>query len=351
MYFIMYRITTKDLIKYAVFLIIIYTLIKTLPKQELSQRDIILIIVVIGVGYYLIDCLGVKENFTDTTMTNTYTTANYNSTGAIVHSSQPVVSTSGDTYISGLSGTSTTQNMTQVSSIPPNTTTTQTYTYNSNPNVENIPVRDTRLTQEEIDNLRRIQDNLNTEIEKLERAKIMANTNENDHAYKYMTLLMKILEENKVLTQTDINNTKLKIQTKLLTVSDVIKSLEELMKANPQIQSTLDSLKNAYEASQLPTEMYHPLGTKELERWDNEFAILNTNKWSVPMPRPPVCINTNPCKVCPTNTSGYPVNLKEWHHSRRVMNTTEQRQLVDTLPTLINENNSNTIEPFMNYSK
>ena len=36
------------------------------------------------------------------------------------------------------------------------------------------------------------------------------------------------------------------------------------------------------------------------------------------MPRPPVCINTMPCKVCPSDSSSYPVNLKQWDDSRYV---------------------------------
>ena len=38
------------------------------------------------------------------------------------------------------------------------------------------------------------------------------------------------------------------------------------------------------------------------------------------MTRPPVCISNGNCKVCPTNTDGYPVNLKNWDNSRRVTN-------------------------------
>ena len=53
----------------------------------------------------------------------------------------------------------------------------------------------------------------------------------------------------------------------------------------------------------------------------NEFTILNTDKWQIPQSRPPVCISNGPCKVCPTNTDGYPANLKEWDNSRVISNT------------------------------
>jgi hypothetical protein len=38
------------------------------------------------------------------------------------------------------------------------------------------------------------------------------------------------------------------------------------------------------------------------------------------MPRPPVCINTSPCKVCPDVVEGYPLNVKEWDNSRKISN-------------------------------
>ena len=38
------------------------------------------------------------------------------------------------------------------------------------------------------------------------------------------------------------------------------------------------------------------------------------------MQRPPLCINTNPCKVCPNDTN-YPVNLKSWDESRVISKT------------------------------
>jgi hypothetical protein len=66
-----------------------------------------------------------------------------------------------------------------------------------------------------------------------------------------------------------------------------------------------------------------PLGTKDLSLWGSEdYSLLNTDKWQVPMPRPPVCINNNPCKVCPTDepNGGYPINLKNWNSSRQVSN-------------------------------
>ena len=73
--------------------------------------------------------------------------------------------------------------------------------------------------------------------------------------------------------------------------------------------------------SDLPAASYKSLGGDISNKWTNEYAILNTDKWKVDQPRPPVCISSGPCKVCPTNTDGYPADLKEWDNSRYVSNT------------------------------
>jgi hypothetical protein len=73
--------------------------------------------------------------------------------------------------------------------------------------------------------------------------------------------------------------------------------------------------------NELPEDFLRPIG-EGLGKWsDNEYTILNTDKWRVPMPRPPVCISSSkPCEPCPLMTDGYPMNLKEWDNSRKVTN-------------------------------
>jgi hypothetical protein len=73
--------------------------------------------------------------------------------------------------------------------------------------------------------------------------------------------------------------------------------------------------------TEFPSEMNKPLGSYDdtmTNKWSHGYTYLNTDKWSVPMVRPPVCINTTPCNVCPSNTSGYPVNLMDFDHSRKI---------------------------------
>ena len=89
----------------------------------------------------------------------------------------------------------------------------------------------------------------------------------------------------------------------------------------------LQALSDAYgesemKFSQLNPDMHKPLGefTKDFSNsFEYGYSYLNTNKWSVPMYRPPVCKSDEGCKVCPKSTSGYPVDVKEWNSSRKIM--------------------------------
>ena len=70
--------------------------------------------------------------------------------------------------------------------------------------------------------------------------------------------------------------------------------------------------------NELPDDFYTPIGDKIANDWENSYTILNTNKWQVPVIRPPVCINNTPCDVCPSQSSSSMVSLKEWDDSRYI---------------------------------
>ena len=74
--------------------------------------------------------------------------------------------------------------------------------------------------------------------------------------------------------------------------------------------------------SQLDPKLHKPLGefTKDFNnKFEYGYAYLNTDKWSVPMYRPPVCKTDENCKVCSSATKGYPVDVKEWNNSTKIM--------------------------------
>ena len=79
---------------------------------------------------------------------------------------------------------------------------------------------------------------------------------------------------------------------------------------------------NEMKYTEYDPEMHKPLGESDgtvSNKFEYGYSYLNTDKWSVPMKRPPVCIPPeNPCPVCPVMTSGYPVYLKEFNSTLRI---------------------------------
>ncbi len=116
---------------------------------------------------------------------------------------------------------------------------------------------------------------------------------------RYYDSLLSQLKELNIINSDDVNNMNNKIATGVTTITEAISSLEKLKNFN-----TSRIVKGDYKYNELPEEFFKPLGEglDKLNSWDNQYSILNTNKWRVPMPRPPICINTQPCKVCPDDT-------------------------------------------------
>lgn len=138
-------------------------------------------------------------------------------------------------------------------------------------------------------------------------------------ANKYFESLMNDLADKGILDDGEIDNIQAKLRSKLLSMDEVIARLETLKKEGKSKVRVQDGkVKHDREYSELPSDFYTPIGNQVPTDWTSEYTILNTNKWQVPMPRPPVCINTQPCKVCPSDSSNYPVNLKQWDDSRYV---------------------------------
>ena len=118
-------------------------------------------------------------------------------------------------------------------------------------------------------------------------------------------LLLTELLENGIIDNTDVENIKSKIKTNTVSIENVITSLESLkLISKPKlINKNNTKINNDFIYNELPTDFLRPIGDKIANEWDNDYTILNTNKWQVPMQRPPLCINTSPCQVCPIDSS------------------------------------------------
>ncbi len=69
------------------------------------------------------------------------------------------------------------------------------------------------------------------------------------------------------------------------------------------------------------SRLYEPLGENGnglTNTWDQDYILLNTDKWAPSLKPTPVCKAEKECPVCPSLTSGYPISVKEFDLSRKV---------------------------------
>ena len=66
-----------------------------------------------------------------------------------------------------------------------------------------------------------------------------------------------------------------------------------------------------------------PLGMNDntvSNSWDNSYTILNTDKWRPPLHVNKVCKQERQCPICPSITSGYPLNVMEYDNDDKTEN-------------------------------
>jgi hypothetical protein len=138
---------------------------------------------------------------------------------------------------------------------------------------------------------------------------INSDTNPN-YALKYLNVLILELYTKKIINFNDIENIKMKLESQLLTISDVILSLEKI--------KIMGQNENDLKYNELEQKMMKPIGGDISNDWSNSYTILNQSLWQLPMKRPPVCVASEQCSVCPTDSSTYPLNLQKWDQSRNI---------------------------------
>jgi len=272
--------TLKDLIKYFIFICIIYSLLVLIPQNKLNTQDLIMILTVISLIFILLDRIYNIENFEN--MNNMFSSQdnkpNTSKNVEPVITAQPPVS-----------------NNNEIEDIR------KKIGLSDNISVSPCSVEVEQLKKKVEARVKSLED----EITNLKAS------NNND---KYMKLLLSELVNMNVINNTDVENINNKIKMNISTYSEMIKNLENLKATSKKYRN------KEFDYNELPDSMGKPLGDRELSKWDNSYALLNTNKWAVPMPRPPVCVNTTPCKVCPSTEPTFQ-NLQEWDESRKISNT------------------------------
>ena len=172
---------------------------------------------------------------------------------------------------------------------------------------------------------------LNAEVSKLRDAQKVS-VNETEAKLKTYQLLVDYLMEKGVLNKDDSSALKSKMASGILTVDEAISRLEKMKLVARNMNTPSKSLgdKNWWSEmskSELPQAMYVPLGSQIDSDFSNDYSILNTEKWTVPMARPPVCIDSAPKEVMAIGTSGFPLNLKHFDDSRYVSTSASQEKL------------------------
>lgn len=325
---------TNDIIKYAIVLGVVYYILKKVPSESINNKDLILILIVFTAGFMFINGCNNSEYFSD---------------------------------MSDMSNMPPTPNMpiTPVEGVSSNIINTQDMVPEAN-----------QMSQPAIGctlEVNKIKDEFQRQIDLLKSNMNNQNQEQNDNAVlvqSYLNNLLTELNKSGLLSPNDIQNIQSKLKNRLLTVAEVIKGLERLkiegvsqslnpinsgnainsgeMAANaapvmnmsgPIVKEisnfantdaatgntgNVNIVKNDMVYNELPAGFFTPLGDKIANEWDeNEYTILNTDKWRVPMQQPPVCINAAPCTVCPSDAGAYfPVSLKNWDKSRYVTQNT-----------------------------
>jgi hypothetical protein len=117
---------------------------------------------------------------------------------------------------------------------------------------------------------------------------------------------------------------ELKLNTKVSTIEEIITSLEKL-KEYGKSKGKTKQVTNDNIYNELENDLSKPIGLDIANKWESQYSILNTDKWKVPTTRPPVCVNTAPCQVCPSSYSGY-VDLASWDIASKLSNTNINKQ-------------------------
>ena len=269
-------------------------------------------------GFLLIDCLSCNSEF----FTNITTDINKLREKSNILSN--IVETKQNSFVTQINNTDTifkkdsnfSNMVNEIKSFPPQINIANTFKEPTN--FTNI-VETKQINNQSVNETKQINNQSVNETKQINNINNNFKESNETTTIKYMNLLMDDLREHNVLNNNDIENIKAKINSKLLTDVEIIVGLEKLILTAKAKQKKEPA--SEYMFGNVSSDLYKPLGNTEINKWDEGYNMLNTNKWQIPMNRPPVCINTTPCKVCPDTEDTYPLKLALWDNSRKISNT------------------------------
>jgi len=153
---------------------------------------------------------------------------------------------------------------------------------------------------------------------------------ENNNALEEIKIKKEIETKKEIEIKKEIETKKL-LNKETFTVDEVQKLLN-LVKSNKVVEH-LDATTTDYVYNLNPKNNLNNITNADYEKnlqplgqngegftneWDQDYILLNTTKWAPSLRPPPVCKQEKECPVCPSITSGYPLNLKEFNSSRKI---------------------------------
>jgi hypothetical protein len=284
-------ISNRTLIKYVIIIGLIYAILRMVPAETLANKDMLLIIAVIIIGFVCLECLFKDKSEEDEDFANLPT---MRAPGKAILPTKAVMT-----------------------AMPPTPTKRQVATMPPTPTKRQVATMPPTVEMEQV-------------------AATMPPT---PTKKQVATIMPTAIPIQKVVT------VQQPMQQPMPPMQQPMPPMQQPMQYNPELElmkqqinalkNQLDSTKqptraqvnNDFKYNEMPVDMYVPIGNKIANNWstDNEYAILNTNQWQVPIPRPPVCINTEPCKVCPSDGTSY-LTLKNWDNARVVSETKINQQ-------------------------
>ena len=295
----------KLLIKYLIVVGLVYAILKIVPSQTINNKDILLILGIVSFGFIILDYCSsnMPENFADTSAifkSNNKQPSAINVRGTPNQDIQQAQ-------------TKPVQQQQHVQTKPVQQSINEVSKAGCGLEVEKIKRELEFKMEKQLDELKRQVELSKINDTKSSGAKIAA---------RYLDTLIIDLSNDGIINKTDVDNIRLKMNSKVLSIDDIIISLEMLKnQGNKGNKKTIINVKDKNsdaDYNELPNEFYKPLGDRISNKWDDDYTLLSTNNWQVPMTRPPVCINTTPCTTCPVASSGNSTSLKEWDNSRNI---------------------------------
>ena len=348
------KVNIKILVKYIILAGIIYYILHNIPKNKFSDKEKIVIIPIILVSFYTLEYfLKPVEKMTNTddinvnnldleienkwetqqnkqlknklSSSNTTSSLNTSNTSSYPNTSSSYQNTSYPNTESYPNTTSSNSNYTvdKNNSDFLNGNTKDSINININNNIDDILKQLKKFGLDDDDLINKVKESAENKKSK----NMEQDESDENFVVKYLKQLMQELYRKKIIDKTDINNIEAKLKTKLVSPREMVKILENLKNTTKEKNlSTTDKinlpssdpndLHNDSKYSNLPDYDYNPLGDKIANDWDNQYTVLNTDRWQVPQTRPPVCISNEPCKVCPSVNQGYELNLDNWNNGK-----------------------------------